>query len=395
MRKVWVLTLAAALLLTFAAGANAAPTMDDLAGQVKQLQDSLKQAMDRIQKLEAEKAAAPAAAAAKPAAPAATPWYDKLAISGYWHARYEDRTSRFPANTPPGTFNPATAVKNNDDFLIRRMYLGITGKPNDRTTGVIMLRRLGNINANAIDLEALFVNYAISPLYNVEFGRVYNKFGWDAWESSSKRLPFDRFAGAEGYTAGGVRGLYFAGPTDQGVYFSRKSDGEWTPTVYVGLVNSNFITNPDNNSNKAVSLDLKWKRDVVQFGASYIGGDYTEMVGNPAVRMTTLREMFGLFVHTDPNPWGFQGEYLQGRLFGQEVKGFYGQVARKLGGGTGYVRYEQYDPSLDVDGDLFDAWKFGYAWQMDKNNELTFEYMTAERGAVPVGQWGFQWQLAM
>jgi len=379
------------LLLGVAAGAWAAPTMDELSGQVKQLQDALKQALDRIQKLEAEKAAAPTAPAQPAVEPAAKPapkWYDNVTVSGYWHARYEDRRKMLPAPSPPVAFDPATAKNSTDEFYIRRMYLSITAKPNDRTTGVIMLRRLGTKDQN-IDLEALFINYVLSQQWNVEFGRVYNKFGWDAWESSSKRLPFDRFAGVEGYGAGGVRGLYFAGPTDQGLYFTRKSDGDWVPTVYLGLVNGNFI-GMENNANKAVSIDLKWKQTCWQWGASYIDGEYTDTVPTPAVR--SLREMLGLFVHRDPTPWGLQGEYIKGRLFGQEVDGFYGQVMRTLGPGTAYARYEQYDPTDDIVGDLYSAWKLGYAWQLDKNNELTLEYMNAERGEVPVGQWGFQWQ---
>ncbi|MCE5238561.1 OprO/OprP family phosphate-selective porin [bacterium] len=392
MRKLWVMLLVGTLLLSFAAGAWAAPTVEDLSNQVKQLQDALKQALDRIQKLEAQKAAPPPVQpAAQPAAAPPSRWYDKITVSGYTHARYEDRRMTMPAASPPAAFNPDSATRARDEFLIRRMYLNFISKPNDRTTAVVSLRRLGTKDQN-IDLEALFVNYVLSDLWSVEFGRVYNRFGWDAFESSSKRLPFDRFPGVEGYGAAGLRGLYCNGPTDQGVYFIRKSAGDWEPTAYFGLVNGNFIS-PDNNANKTVSLDLKWRRDVVDFGVSYIGGEFTETVGTSP--MTTDREMFGFFVHTDPSPWSLQGEWIIGRLFGQEVTGFYGQIARKVGQGTPYIRFEQYNPSKDIFGDLYNAWKFGYAYQMDKNNELTLEYLYAERDTVDVGQFGLQWQFSL
>jgi len=380
MRNLWIVVLVA-LLLAMAGAAHADAATDALRATVESLQKQLTDALDRLKALEAAKAAAPAAPAAKPA----PKWYDNIRLMGYWQARYEDRREVYPAGTP------AT-----DEFLIRRMYFGAIAKPNDRTTAVLLFRHLSF--AAGVDIEAMYVDYKLADQWNVEFGRVYNKFGWDAWESSSKRLPFDRFAGLEGYRNGGIRGLYFQGPTDHGIYITRKptpTSSIWEPTVHVGLVNDNFI-GAENNSNKGYEVALRWNdRQSLQWGAGYVNGTFTENVGTPPVATSTDRRMLGLYVHRDPKPWGFQAEYIDGELFGSDVNGWYGQLAYGAKSATPFVRYERFEPTEGTPGDLFKAVRAGCAWQIDKNNEITLEYMWAERGDVPVGQLGVQWQTGL
>lgn len=363
------LTLVAALLLAVVATAQA-QTVEQLRDQVKALQDQLKVVMDKLQQLEA-----------KPAPPAAPPadvpkWTDKITVNGYWHARYEARENA------------------RDDFTFRRMYINFLGKLNDRTSIIMNLCRVPLANDPTIEFEAAQVNYQLDDLWMLSFGQVYNNFGWDTWESSSKRLPLDRWAAGEGISGrpdrAGIRGLYFAGPTDRGMYVTRKGQ-DMIPTVIVGLVNGNFRA-ADNNDNKTYSLDLRWKQPWGQFGASWMDGDYTETVGG--VLTTNARKALGLYVHTDPAPWGFQAEFLDGDLFGHPVQGWYGQVAYNKGGkGTPYFRYEQYDTDQDSAGNTFMGFRAGYAYQLDKNNELTVEWQDADYADMDYGQFGFQWQL--
>lgn len=378
MRSLWVIVLVA-LLLAMAGAAHADAATDALKATVESLQKQLTDAVNRLKALEADKAAP----AAQPAVAPATPkpqWYDKVNLVGYWQARYEDREA-------PGA---------TDEFLIRRMYLGLVAKPNARTTAVVLLRHLSF--AAAVDVEAMYVDYRFSDTWGVEFGRVCNKFGWDAWESSSKRLPFDRFAGLESYRPAGVRGLYFQGPTDHGVYLTHRPSANapvWEPTVHLGLINGNFL-GAENNTNSTYSMDVRWNdRQSWQWGVSYLNGRFTENVGTPPAPVTNDRRMLGLYVHRDPKPWGVQAEWVDGELFGSDVSGWYGQFAYAHQNKTPYLRYEQYDPTEGQPGDMFEAVRTGCAWQMDKNNELTFEYMWAESGGVPVGQWGVQWQLGL
>lgn len=376
------------LLLSFAVCAQAqSAEVKALQEQVQKLQDQLKQVMDRLQQVEAKPAEEAKPAAAKPN------WSDKLKMMGYFQARYENRR-RTMAAFPPGVWPPAATPEATDEFLIRRMYFGAIATPNDRTTAMVLFRHLSF--AGGVDIEAMYVDYKLDDQWSVEFGRVYNKFGWDAWESSSRRVPFDRFAGLEGYRPGGIRGLYFQGPTDHGVYLSRKplpTASIWEPTVHVGLLNGNFI-GAENNNGKGVEVALRWTdRNGWYWGAGYVDGSFTETVNNAPQK--TDRTMLGLYLRRDPKPWGLQAEYIDGELFGFDVNGGYGQLSYAIKDKTPFVRVESYDPSKGVAGDRFKAVRAGCTWQLDKTNELTLEYMWAERGDTPVGQIGLQWQAGL
>lgn len=390
MRQPLVVLLATVLLLTLVSGAMAQTEAEKLRQQVQQLQQQLQDVLGRLQKLETTPAQATAPTAA--AQPAAPKWYDNIRFLGYMQGRFEDRRQML-SSFPPGAY-PQTSTEATDEFLTRRMYFGMIAKPNERTTATVLFRHLSW--AGGVDLEALNVDYKLSDTWNVEFGRVYNKYGWDAWESSSRRLPFDRFAGLEGYRPGGVRGLFFQGPTDHGIYLTHKpapgAPGS-EPTVHLGLLNGNFL-NAENNNNKTYEIDLRWNRPFGQFGVSWLDGEFTENVGTPPAPMTASRQMLDLWFHSDPQPWGFQAEFVDGELFGADVRGGYAQVARNNGAGTTYFRYEKFDPTQGLPGDTFNAFRLGYAYQLDKSNELTLEYMDADRSANEVGQFGFQWQTA-
>ncbi len=95
------------------------------------------------------------------------------------------------------------------------------------------------------------------------------------------------------------------------------------------------------------------------------------------------------------NFWGVQAEWIDGELFGYDVRGWYGQFAYAVKDATPYCRYERYEPTEGVPGDTWEAVRLGCAWQLDKNNEVTFEYMWGERGDVDTGQWGVQWQTGL
>ena len=374
MRRTMTTLVVGLVLLSVVAVAHAQQSeMDALRSSVKQLSDQLKAVTDKLQQLEAKQAAPVAApAAAKPS------WTDKLAVSGYWQSRYEAR-----ADT-------------RDEFIMRRMYLNFAGKWNDKTTSLLTFSRIPSANDPNIELEAAQVNYRFADDYSVTFGQIFNNFGWDTWESSSKRLPFDRWAAGEGVASrpgrAGIRGLYYAGAVDRAVAVTRRARGN-EPTIIAGVGNGNY-NKGDNDDNKVVTLDLKFKRpNGIQYGASWLYGNYTVDAVAPALPVTQPRRALGLYFHKDPAPWGFQAEYLTGQMFGADVNGWYGQVARNLGKGTPYVRYEQFDQNEDTAGNTYMSLRGGYAYQLDKNNELTLELQDAHSGAVNYSQTGIQWQL--
>jgi hypothetical protein len=381
-------------LASLAAAAQAqTDVLSDLRRQVQTLQEQLQAVTAKLKELETQ-SAAPAA----PAPAAKSSWADKLSLAGYVHLRYEARhkaVGRFPNG--PYVDWPTAVTTPPDDFSVRRLYLYLMANPNPRTKLTAVLRRLGG-SPQVIELEGAFVEYALSDLYTLELGRVYSKFCWDSWESSSKRLVFDRFAAVEGIGAAGLRGLYAGGPTDNGLYLSRKPNGAWEPRAYLGFVNGNFF-DPENNSNKTYTVDLKWDRGDWHWGASWLDGTLTETSANPAPppassTATYDRSMLGLYLRKDPAPWGIQGEWVDGELYGYDVNGWYGQASCLVGQGTAYARYEEYDPTdtSALTGDLFHTWRLGYALQLDKNNEFTVEWTPARRGGTDVGQFGVQWQ---
>jgi hypothetical protein len=374
MRRYLSVLVVMVLLLCMAASAHAQTSeVQKLRDQVQQLQDQLQKVLSRLQQLESKPAPPPGPAAPAPKAS----WADKLLVNGYFHARYEARESGL------------------DDFTIRRLYLNVIDKPNDRTTAVITVARYGAGDPNLL-LDSCWVNYQLTPRYSVTFGQILNNFCWDDTESSSQRLAFDRYVSAEGMSRAGLRGLYFKAPVDRGIAFTRNQDGDW-PTAIFSIVNGSFNVS-DLDDNKTVALDLKWTRPWGQFGASTLYGKYTgmEQQGTPTLlgaNATTLRTATGVYFHTNPAPWGFQGEYMGGALLGHRMNGWYGQVAHKLGRGIKYVRYEEFDPQTDVANDTFTSWRLGYEYKVDKNNEITLEWQDAVRLGTQWGQLGVQWQL--
>lgn len=349
---------------------------------VKQLQDQLKAVMDRLQQLEAkeatrETAPAPAPVAVVPAAPKSS-WADKLCISGYIQPQY-------------------ISLANADDrFTLRRMYLNVQANVSPKSTAVVQFERvtpIGEVSDRTVTLSSCFLDYKFNDLWSVMFGQVPSSYGWDTAESSSRRLPLERFAASEGFGAfegrPAVTGFWFLGPWDRGFYVTRKANGS-EPTLIAGLINGNFTTN-DNNQNKPYEIDLKWKRGINYYGVSWFDGTYT----TPGTNVTTERRSYDLSFHRDPCPWGFQAEYLDGVLFDRDMDGWYGQVAYNKRGGkaTPYVRYEQYDQDKSASGDTYMALHAGIAYQLDKWNELTLQLTDASVGCTNLDYSGLQWQM--
>lgn len=387
MRRTITTLVVGMVLLSMVAAAHAQQSeIQVLRDAVKQLSDQLKAVTEKLQELEA-KEAAPVAPAA-PEAPKAN-WTDKLQINGYVQSQYIQR---------------ANAI---DDFSLRRMYLNIAANVTPDATAVVQFERVGGSQTitalpttvtapdPTITLSSCFVDYKFNDDYSVMFGQIPTYFGWDEWESSSRRIVLDRFAAVEGLGARdarpGAQGFYFGGPWDRGFYVTRKGAGS-VPTVIAGLVNGNFRAN-DNNNNKAYNLDLRWKQGAYQYGASWLDGKF----GPQGIEQP--RHAYDLYFHRDPCPWGFQAEYING-TWGFPVaisnrEGWYGQVAYNKGGvATPYVRYEQFDKANTTEcADTYMALHLGCAWQIDKYNEITAEVTDAHLGDTDMDYSGVQWQI--
>lgn len=281
-------------------------------------------------------------------------WSDRISVSGYFHARYD------------------TGEAIEDGFNFRRMFLNLISNVNDRTMGVITLSRVGPNDPN-IDLYNAFVDYKISDEWNVQIGQAPTWFGLEGWEGSSVRLPLDRALILE---AG--PGFFYKGAPDRGVWLGRKQ-AENFPALRLGVCNGEFRAS-DQNTNKTVSADLKWKYDWGQAGLSYLDGkegpDATE----------TPREAVGAYVRLFPAPWGLQAEWADGEMLGADRDGYYVQGCHAFEDhpGTLFLRWEEMSvesammPAQASSSSEYEALHVGYAYQLDANNEITVQWTDAE-----------------
>lgn len=343
--------------------------IDSKIGELQELKDDLEKLRDDLTGAPGEK---------KPG------WEDKVKINGYFQSRYIHRDW------------------GQDEFLLRRMYINLIVTPNDRTKAVITWARIGPdpMGLTNVDWANVFVDYKIDDQFTVRAGQGPDWFGLETAQGSGSRLALARAAVLEG-GQGKPLGMYFAGPWDRGAWLVRNptSDDWWDPQVIFGVMNGQFRAT-DKNSNKTLSVDLKWKPSWGEFGASWLDGWWTNDVGLPGVTGTTRRSAVLGYARWDPDWCRFavQGEYLDGKLLGNNVDGWYTQLEYDPApDGTAFVKYEQYDPAHGVPANQYDAWHVGYAHWLDGNNELTLQYTSGENrqvaGSTSRDELALQWQL--
>jgi len=320
-----------------------------------------------------------------------TSWYDRVSLMGYFQARYE-----------------AFEGPKDDEFMFRQMYLTLKADVTDDTSGLICLSRVGGEGPN-IDLYFAYLEHKINDEWTLQVGQVPCWFGLEAWEGSSSRLVFERARILEGTTADGIVGFWWQGASDRGVWLRRNPTGS-EPMIVLGACNGQF-READMNSHKNISLDIKWARDWGLFGASWLDGTFSQMVGDPAAKVTTDRSAVDAYIRYFPNPWGFQAEWADGELLGRDRDGYYLQGMYNTGTGTAFVRWEDYNAEapaavdaaqVGVGSEGYQALHLGYAWDLDPSNRITVEYIDADRTSGAVGEretvgdsyGGVQWQFS-
>ncbi len=299
-------------------------------------------------------------------------WAERVSINGYFQARYE-------------ALKWANAQ---DDFGLRRMYINMMVDANERTKAVITWTRIGPDPAltSSTDWANIFVDYMINDQWTARIGQGPDWFGLETMQGSSARMALERAAVLEGGYGARPLGLYFAGPWDRGVWFVRKPDGN-EPMAILGIWNGQFRAG-DQNTNKTISVDLKWHRPWGEFGASWMDGEWTNddylgrpLGGQPLGTTQDRSAMLGYVRWAPPNSdWAFQSECVEGELFGNDIDGYYAQLERSglTEGGTGFVKVEQYDPDTATANNAYEAVHVGYSQWLDQNNELTIQYTDGE-----------------
>jgi len=314
-------------------------------------------------------------------------WYDRICIIGYAHARY--------------TFAEMGA----EGFDLTRLFLTVKADPTENATVIFTLNRGGDSPSQTnIEIYNAFVDWKINDQWALQVGQVPTWFGYSGWRGSSERIEWERSRIIQGIPFGspispdGRTGFFVLGAPDRGVWLRRNPSGS-EPLFIVGVSNGQFRS-ADANSSKNVDAHIKFQRPWGSFGASWLKGTFTPVAPFPAGPEAD-RDALGLYLVYNPNPWGFQGEWASGEMFNRDRDGFHLQGMYNTGSGIAYASWEEFD--VDPGGgipfaDSYEAWSFGYAWDLDAANRVTLQYTDAEWTSGPLvadeSYGGVQWQFA-
>lgn len=311
---------------------------------------------------------------------------DKLTVCGYLQARF------------------AGGDNVEEDFVLRRAFLNVIAKPSERSGLVLTLATFDpnppDHSSDDIFVYNLFADYQLNDQWSVRFGQVPTYFGLEAWQGSSDRTALERAAitqsGAAAGTGADLRGFYWFGASDRGVWFKRTGTGS-EPDIHLGVCNGQGRAS-DYDNNKNYSIDLKWTADWGTYGASWFTGDYGVFDAATGTWNETTRRAFDVYGRIHTGPWAFQGEYATGKLLGSSRNGWYLQAERTMEGKpyTPYVKYEEFTNKLSPHNDTYDAIHGGVAWDLDAKNQVTVQLSDARirTGGVRVkdASFGVQWQ---
>lgn len=304
-------------------------------------------------------------------------WEDEINVNGFFQNRYQHYSD------------------SDDQFTLRRMFINLIATPNDRSMAVVTWARIGPSPYDA-NWANVFGQYNLSDTTTIRFGQAPTWFGLETAQSSSQRMALERAAVLEG-GGGAPPGLFWQGPWDRGAWLIHTpQDMSRDPQVILGVMNGQF-REPEADGNKTVSVDLKMKPAWGQYGVSWLNGKWTGELPGTTSSGTYDRRAWGAYLRYDqPANWAFQGEYVRGKLLNADTMGWYGQAEYALSPvGTLFTKFEEYDPNDDIAGNTFSAWHFGYAHQVDANNELTCQWTDADAGCGSYSEAGVQWQYAL
>lgn len=393
-----VLALAIVLCVPVCAQDNSA-AIDDLKAKYDAKIQELQKAF------EAELAAVAAGQPVAKPAPAKPKWYDGLIINGYFQARYHARQyDAVPAAPVTGGFaaNPALGSEQ-DDFEIRRLYINAIAPLSNTTSAVVTWAgvgpnfRSGTALSSETDWANIFVDYAPNPEWTFRIGQAPTWFGLDTCESSTCRFTPERWAASEGIPEVGLRGLWFSGPWDRGLYVINdqryKSPDKEGFRTSLSITNGNFRAQ-DNDSHKDLAFDTTYFAKWGQVGAGILDGQFA---GND-------REVIGFNFRILPgvicSKLQLQGEWLDGRWdatnsgTAHDVDGFYLQPSYHFADhpGTAYLRYEEFDFNKEAAGNTFEALHIGYIYDLTKMDKITVEYSMGELGSADHNDFMVQYQ---
>lgn len=141
-----------------------------------------------------------------------------------------------------------------------------------------------------------------------------------------------------------------------------------------------------------------------EIGTSFFTGDYSTYDSGGA-RVNVKDQMWGLHAFIAPRPWGFQGEYVTGKMPGlngsgetveADADGWYAQLAYRLNPKSMlFCRRDEFDgyrknPTGQPKAEDYERTVFGYRRNIDRLTDVTVEYDKITSNGTDRDNWAAQ-----
>ena len=370
------------------------------------------EALKRIEVLEKAVADVKTQVGGKPAKPAAASWADKVKVSGYGQARWENYS-----DTGGVTSGSANSISNK--FYLRRLRPTIAAAVNDRT-GVIFQFDTIESSSKAYDsnekkyynladkagqwklgLIEGFLSHKLTPdgNYTLYVGQREVPFGFDTPRSSSRILALERIE---------ILRRMIPDEVDTGAWV------QWSPECKRAMMNkmgADLLTEGDFGMVSVGVYDGQGRNQSAQTGSKHMSGrfNYPFMIGDRYAeagvstfkgefmnditnsKLITNDSLHGAHFVFPAQPFGVEIESYTGQTGGADVNGWGAEAIYKdRNKDYFFVRRDEYNgmqkqilsaPTLNN----FRRNSFGIAREMNGGMRLTIEYDKADRQTATGG----------
>lgn len=384
-----LLLCAAIMLVVAAAGAAEAPKTPGSPDRVyvDAVLDSMVEAgiitREQADKLKAggRKAVEEAAAQKATEPPAPKKWYDTLRVGGYVQGRWQYYPDNMTVKDSAGTPH-----KIDNEFTLRRARFSLEADPTP-TTKVFIQTDFGQ---NTVVLKDAWVERSFGSAdleSRVRLGQQDVPFGFETPQSSADVLPLERnWVTRREIPDEKDTGIsyFYTTPEDRALFKLGKAQagapGDFG-NIAVGLFNGQGMgpTSQELNNSKhlvvrlAKPFTLSANGAYGEAGVSYYGGQYYSV----AAGQQFTDQLLGVHAFIAPKPFGFQGEWFNGKTEGSDLRGFYATALWKpIPEGEVFLRYDKVDgwrKGANADYSQH-RWSLGYAHDLDARTRVTVEY---------------------
>jgi hypothetical protein len=342
------------------------------------------------------------------------PWYDRLSFRGYAQFRYN---RLFETNEKLKCLTCDRSIGENGGFFLRRARLAISAQVNDRISVSIQPDFSTEVGGkeNSLVLRHYYADIYFDSAHTIKarVGQSEVPSGFEALQSSSRRLPLDRSDAMESATPGeqdlGV--FVFWTPASAKKLFkdlatpSLKGTGDYG-LVSVGVYNGEGGNRPEMNDTPhaiaRIAYPFRVGAQYVEADAYAYAGTYTLLTGQRGTGVGgdidfKDRRVGGAFV-VYPQPVGVQLEWSAGpspeydavtnSIVDKTVRGGYGLISYKLREHGArrvfaYARAQYFHGAFKTDpdarGSVVHEYEPGLEWNVEDGFEVTAAYAISDR----------------